>query len=214
MDSTWTVLHDRERLKLLRDLALIDSPQELFYDRVAKLAKDAIRADVALVSMVADHYQFFKSCVGLPNMADRDRSTPIEGSFCKHVVATSQPLIVENAYTDPRVMDHSAIKTLGMVSYLGMPLTLTDGKRLGSFCVYNSVPHAWTQTEQNIVLELSEIVIYEIDLKAKARVNPAFGAVLQQAYRSTDAVIASIETDISQGEFLAQLRAARAQYAV
>lgn len=214
MDSQWTVLHDQERLGVLRDLALIDSPQELFYDRITKLAKDAISADVALVSMVADHYQFFKSCIGLPNIDDRDRSTPVEGSFCRHVVATNEPLIVHDAPNDPRVMDHSAIESLGMISYLGMPLTLSDGKRLGSFCVYNKTPHEWTETEVSIVKELSEIVIREIDLKAQVRVDPSYQPKLERAHQAINALIESLNTDTDQETFLTKLRQARSNYDV
>ncbi|NDJ34469.1 MAG: GAF domain-containing protein [Chloroflexi bacterium] len=214
MTLDMTHIRSEERLKILRDLALIDGPQETFYDRMTILAKAALNVEAALVSMVAREFQFFKSCVGIPPKYAKERHTHISGSFCKHVVATNEPLVVIDARTDPRVADHSAIQELGMISYLGMPLTLYDGKRLGSFCVYNSHPYTWNDTEIAIARELAQLVTYEIDLKAMAALDPAYQQQLDAAYNDLFALIASVDPDTPQVQFLERLRAARERFNV
>jgi GAF domain-containing protein len=134
------VLLNTERLKILRDLALIDSPAETVYDRITQLASKAVGSPVSLVSMVGSDYQFFKSFVGLPEPWASDRSTPLSHSFCQHVVATNEPLIVSDARNVDFLKDNLAIPDLNVIGYLGIPLTLQSGQRLGSFCVIDGKP--------------------------------------------------------------------------
>jgi PAS domain S-box-containing protein len=62
------------RLAALHDTALLDSLPEESFDRLARLASRLLNAPVALVSLVEQERQFFKSCVGLPEpyLAIRD----------------------------------------------------------------------------------------------------------------------------------------------
>ena len=80
------ILLNKQRLKVLRDLALIDADAETVYDKVTILATKIMGAPVSLVSMVAADYQFFKSFVGLPEPWASQRRTPLSHSFCQPIV--------------------------------------------------------------------------------------------------------------------------------
>jgi GAF domain-containing protein len=203
------VLHNLERLNVLRDLALIDAEAETVYDRITNLASKVIGVPVSLVSMVGADYQFFKSYVGLPEPWASNRRTPLSHSFCQHVVATNEPLIVSDARESALLRDNQAIPDLDVIGYLGMPLTLSDGKRLGSFCVIDSQPHTWSQLEIDIVQELAQIVTQEIDLRASIRAGDAQQADLDAAHATIDRLLDGLDTDVSQADFLAQLREMR-----
>lgn len=128
-----------------------------------------MQTPVALVSLVDDHRQFFKSCVGLPEPWAKTRQTPLTHSFCKHVVSSSEPLCVADARTHPLLKHNLAITDLGVIAYLGIPLTTAEGYTLGSFCVIDDVPREWTAQEIHILKDLTALVIEEIELRLLAR---------------------------------------------
>jgi GAF domain-containing protein len=202
------IILDQERLKILRDLALIDSPTETIYDRLTELASKIVGAPISLVSMVGGEYQFFKSSYGLGNL----KSTPLSHSFCKHVVATHSPLIVTDAREDPIVKGNGAIVDLDVISYLGMPMTLQDGKTLGSFCVIDHTPRTWTSTEIDIIDELSQIVTNEIDLRAMAHANATYMPNLEEAHKTIHQILDLVDTSLTQEDFLTQLRQVRSKF--
>ncbi|NDJ53677.1 MAG: PAS domain-containing sensor histidine kinase, partial [Chloroflexi bacterium] len=94
MDSP---VFDEQRLSVLRDLALLESEKKTLYDHLTALAQTVLGAKVALMSMVARDFQFFKSFAGLPEPYASNPRTPLAGSFCQHVVDDNAPLIVDDA---------------------------------------------------------------------------------------------------------------------
>src|SRR5215204_4313708 len=98
------------RLAALRRLHLLDTPAEAAFDRLGQLAQKFLKAPIALVTLVDDQRQFFKSCVGLPEPWATWRSTPLSHSFCKHVVSTDAPLVVNDARKDPIFEENLAIQ--------------------------------------------------------------------------------------------------------
>ena len=75
------------RLAALQASGLLDSPPEAAFDRLTHLAVLLLNAPVALVSLVDDRRQFFKSQVGLAEPWASARETPLTHSFCQYVVA-------------------------------------------------------------------------------------------------------------------------------
>jgi signal transduction histidine kinase len=157
------------RLAALRRLGLLDTPAELAFDRLGTLAAKLLNAPVALVTLVDDTRQFFKGCIGLPEPWATWRHTPLSHSFCQHVVASHEPLIISDAREDPLFRDNLAIKDLGVIAYLGIPLVMTTGEVLGSFCVIDSQPRIWTREEVDTLKALSESVMTEIELRSEIR---------------------------------------------
>lgn len=124
-----------------------------------------IGAPVVLLSLVEGDRQFFKSCLGLAEPWATRRSTPLSHSFCQHVVATEQPLIVEDARQHPTLRDNLAIPDLDVVAYAGWPVRAPDGSILGSFCVIDSQPRAWTAAETETLADIAASVNAEIALR-------------------------------------------------
>lgn len=163
--ADFNVINHPERLEILKKLYLLDTPVEEAFDRLTRLATQIIDAPVALVSLVAADRQFFKSQCGLPEPYATNRQTPLSHSFCQHVVASGQPLIIEDARRHPLVLDNLAIPDLNVIAYLGMPLTTPEGVELGSFCVIDGEPRTWTEQEVEVVRELAHSVMAEIMLR-------------------------------------------------
>lgn len=161
------IIQNPERLEALYRTNLLDSPVDAAFDRLTRLASQILDAPVSLVSLVDADRQFFKSSIGLPDAWASRGETGLSHSFCQHVVASGQPLVIDDARKHKLVHDNLAIKDLNVISYLGMPLTTTEGHGLGSFCVIDGKPRTWTEREISIVRELALSVMTEIELRAE-----------------------------------------------
>ena len=162
-------LADERRLAVLRDARLLDTPAEESFDRLTKLAISFFEVPVALVSLVDDRRQFFKSAIGLAKPWSEARETPLTHSFCRHVVESREPLIIEDAREHLLVRDNLAIPDIGVIAYAGIPLITADGLALGSFCVIDTKPRKWTAREIEILHTLAGATVAEIELRLAAR---------------------------------------------
>ncbi|MAU09635.1 MAG: hypothetical protein CL607_07430 [Anaerolineaceae bacterium] len=176
-----------ERLSALANTQLLDSPDEETFDRLTKLASRILKVPVSLISLVDIDRQFFKSQVGLGDPWKTMRQTPISHSFCKYVVASGEMLVVEDARQHPIVCDNPAIQDLDVASYLGMPLTSPDGWQMGSLCVVDHEPRAWTDDDIEVLQTLAQSVIAEIQLRHEVMAKEKALADLQHRNEELDA---------------------------
>lgn len=70
-----------KRLEVLRTLDILDTHEEECFDRLIRMAKRMFNVPIAVVSLIDENRQWFKSCVGLSI-----KETSRETSFCGHVV--------------------------------------------------------------------------------------------------------------------------------
>ena len=161
-------IQDAERLATLERTSLLDTPPEEAFDRLTRLATTLLRVPVALVSLVDGNRQFFKSCVGLPEPLASLRQTPLTHSFCKHVVASGEPLILSDI-RHSSFKDDPSVFGLGEMAYTGIPLTTTEGQTLGSFCVVDTRPREWTDEEIETLRSLASSVMTEIAARRMAK---------------------------------------------
>ncbi|MFC7739225.1 ATP-binding protein [Roseomonas sp. GCM10028921] len=164
-DKTKGAQHDPARLEALRSAGLLDTPPEETFDRLTRLVCRLLGVPVALVSLVDADRQFFKSSVGLPEPWATRRETPLSHSFCKYVVASGQPLLVQDARGDALLCDNLAVPDLGVVAYLGMPLKTADGYVLGSLCAIDTAPREWTPGDASALRDLASLAMSEVAIR-------------------------------------------------
>ena len=141
------------------------SPEEAF-DRLTRLSARLLGAPVALVSYVGEDRVFFKSAMGLAEPWASLRSTPLSLSFCRHVVASGAPLVVEDARRHPLVRTNPAIRELGWIAYAGVPLTQGDGRTVGALCVVDTLPRIWSPRDVALLEDLAASIVTEIELRS------------------------------------------------
>ncbi|MFZ4776361.1 MAG: GAF domain-containing sensor histidine kinase [Terrimicrobiaceae bacterium] len=169
------------RLDALVDSKLLDTLPEESFDRYTRIAAALLHSDVSLISLVDSDRQFFKSQVGLPPPYNTTRQTPLTHSFCQLVVQSGEPLIVEDARQDERVSHNLAIRDLGVISYLGMPVTSREGFLLGSLCAINSHPRVWSHADQSLLADLAGAVSTEIELRQSTAALKESLSILQDS---------------------------------
>ena len=155
---------DQGRLDALHATGLLDSDVSPSFDRLARLASHVLHAPVALVSLVDEDRQFFKSCLGLPEPWASRRGSPLTHSFCQHAVASREPLLVSDAREHAVLRDNLAIRDMGVVAYAGIPLIDGQGHALGTLCVIDSQPRHWTTHQVQLLSDIAASVVTEITL--------------------------------------------------
>lgn len=158
-----------KRLMALQQTGLMDSDEEEDFNRVARLAQAMVGCDMCLVSFLDADRQFFKASQGLPEEIRIARQTPLSHSFCKHVVASEAPFVVENAPDDARVAGNRAIEDLDVIAYLGMPIHGAEGGVLGSLCAIDRRPRAWSPGDQAVLRDFAHLLENVVSSRAYAR---------------------------------------------
>jgi hypothetical protein len=162
-DPVAQAIADAGRLAALRRTGLMDSEPDERFDGLARIAAMALHAPVALVSLVDEDRQFWKACIGLTKEPwASQRGTALSHSFCKHAVATRQPLVVDDAREHPALRDNPAIVDLDVIAYAGIPLIGTDGQALGTLCVTDSKPRHWSADETALLQQVAGAVVAQI----------------------------------------------------
>jgi EAL domain-containing protein (putative c-di-GMP-specific phosphodiesterase class I)/GAF domain-containing protein len=156
--------HEMHRLGALRAIGLLDTKASDSFDRVTRLAAALFGVPIALVSLVDDERQWFKSCVGL-DVSETAR----EHAFCDHTIRTAQVMVVEDALEDPRFVGNPLVTgEPGIRFYAGAPLILPSGQALGSLCIIDRSPRTFTKAQRAQLQDLAAIVMAQVDLHRTA----------------------------------------------
>ena len=206
------IMMNVDRIQVLFQLSLINKSEETIYDKITQFTGKVIDAPISLVSLVAPDHQFFKSGYGLPEPVRSERRTPLSYSFCKHAIQDNKPLVVPDTRENNLVKDVLAIKDFNIIGYLGIPLSIEGGKALGTLCVLEHEVRDWTDTEINIMTELSEIIIKEFDSRAYVYRKRMTKAELVNLQNRIIDFIDSIDITQSKATILEEIRQKRIDF--
>ncbi len=146
---------DPKRLAAVRRTGLLDSPPEALFDRLTLAASKVMDASVALVSLVADDRQFFKSAQGSSDVFRAEQETTLAMSLCRYAVAAVKPLVISDARLRPDFKDHAAVMSGLVIAYAGCPIVLDSGEAVGTVCVLDDKPREWSEQQVTALNELA-----------------------------------------------------------
>ena len=154
-----TIPEDEERRTAsLRELKILDTEPEERFDRVTRLAAALFDVPMALISLVDEKRQWFKSCLGL-----NAKETPRDAAFCAHVVYSHEPMIVPDAFQDLRFADNPLVINEPRIRfYAGYPLMLDDGSCIGTLCLLDTRPRTLEGPDLERLHDLADIALREI----------------------------------------------------
>lgn len=166
------------RLATLEACAVLDTPPEPHFDDLARLAARLCETPMALVSLVDDHRQWFKSAVGLDVC-----ETPREIAFCAHTIACDGLFEVADALNDPRFAGNPLVTgSLGLRFYAAVPLEMEGGHKVGTLAVLDKRPRRLTPTQRrDLALLARQVVVLLEERRQRRRAQAATAAVRRQA---------------------------------
>lgn len=154
-----TTLIEAERLKAVRDLALMDDTRgQEAYDRIARLAKHLFGTDVAAITFIDDKRQWFKSHIGM-DLADNRR----EDAFCDVTIRERTTIVIEDTLLDPRSSENLfVVNDPGVRFYAGESLMTDDGHAVGTLCLFDTKTRTVSENERVILKDLAAMVMAQI----------------------------------------------------
>lgn len=128
---------ETKRLKALRGYNILDTESDPEFDAIVAEVAEAFDVPIALMSLVDEKRQWFKSKVGL----DVDE-TPRSMSFCSHAVQSGDTMVVADTLQDERFQANPLVQGDPSIRfYAGALLTTDDGQHIGTICVIDTVAH-------------------------------------------------------------------------
>lgn len=193
------------RLKTLESLNILDTPPEDRFDRYTRIAAALFDVPIALVSLVDNHRQWFKSSCGLS--VDE---TPRSISVCGHVILQNEVFVVEDLAEDPRFSDNPLVTNDPKLRfYAGVPLQPLNGYKLGSFCILDYKPREFTDKNKADLSDLAsmvsdELIIYIDELTGLTN-RRGFNMVSQHVLTAThraEGIVSVVMLDLDHFKFI------------
>lgn len=157
--------NEAKRLKVLWQYEVLDTVPEELFDDLTELAARICEAPIALISLVDENRQWFKSKVGTSL-----RETSRDISFCAHAITQSDLFIVPDAARDPRFCRSPLVRSEPRIRfYAGAPLITPDGQALGTLCVIDKVPRQLRQDQQQALRILARHVVSQLELRRRSK---------------------------------------------
>lgn len=156
---------EKKRLKVLWQYDVLDTIPEALFDDLTELAARICEAPIALISLVDENRQWFKSKVGI-STAETSRDI----SFCAHAIKQQDLFIIPDATKDKRFCRNPLVVSDPKIRfYAGAPLITPDGYALGTLCVIDKVPRELRLDQQQALRVLSRHVVTQLELRRHAR---------------------------------------------
>jgi GAF domain-containing protein len=157
--------NETKRLNVLWQYEVLDTVPEEVFDDLTDLAAHICETPIALISLVDEDRQWFKSRLGL-SLSETSRDI----SFCAHAITTDGLLIVPDATKDKRFKDNPLVTGGQKIRfYAGAPLITPDGHALGTLCVLDKKPRALRSEQQQALRVLAHHVMTQLELRRHAR---------------------------------------------
>ncbi|CAH0996499.1 Sensor histidine kinase RcsC [Emticicia aquatica] len=155
--------NEKERLNALLNYNVLDTFSEDEFDDITKLASYICQVPIALISLIDEKRQWFKSRIGLDIT-----ETPRNISFCQHAIMDNGIFEVVDALENETFQNTPLVTEKPNVRfYAGVPLTTPEGYNIGTLCVMDNVPKGLNDEQKQALSTLAKHVIMQLELRKK-----------------------------------------------
>ncbi|OQR85205.1 hypothetical protein THRCLA_10740 [Thraustotheca clavata] len=164
MDRTPADEYDQRR-DALRVLDILDTPQEVIFDRICSLATQLLHCSVAGVSLIDDDKQWFKAHVGNVDLSH-------VATFCAHTIATKKTMVVVDTMEDSRFRKNPLVKGSHIRFFAGVPIYTPDEHVIGTVFVMDTAPRTHVTIDVNSLQRLARVAMLHLAPRVHYRVTP------------------------------------------
>ncbi len=152
---------DAARVMALQKYAILDSEPEQAFDDLTLLASYVCKTPIALISLVDENRQWFKSKVGI-SATETSRNI----AFCSTAIQQTDVFVVPDALKDERFRTNPlVISEPNIRFYAGAPLINEDGFALGTLCVIDQTPRELGSDQEAALKALSRLVLAQMEFR-------------------------------------------------
>lgn len=149
-------LNEKKRLAALAKYRLLDTPAEQIFDDIAWLAATICDVPIALISLIDQHRQWFKSNVGLQELTE----IPRDLAFCSHAILNTTLMEVSDTTKDERFYNHPTVISSPKIHfYAAMPLITPKGYAIGTLAIADRIAKKLNDQQKIILAHLSKTII-------------------------------------------------------
>ncbi|MGF1460372.1 MAG: GAF domain-containing protein [Leptolyngbyaceae cyanobacterium] len=152
---------EAQRLSALHEYEILDTPGEQSYDDITAMAAFICDVPIALISLVDQHRQWFKSKIGI-NLKETQRNI----SFCAHAILDQQTMVVSDAHNDERFANNPLVTGIPHLRfYAGAPLMTPSGQTIGTLCVLDIRPRELSPKQIAMLEALARQTVIQLELR-------------------------------------------------
>lgn len=160
-----TPWNERARLAAVKESGLLGSPPDPDFDRLVRLAAHAIRAPIAMFTLITQREQWFKSRTGFDGS-----TTPRDWAFCNETLVANELTVIEDLSKAPQFSQNPTLaQPYGFRFYAGAPVRDPLGFALGSTCVIDVKPRKLSANEREALGTIADAASNLIRLRALER---------------------------------------------
>jgi signal transduction histidine kinase len=184
---------ESNRKLAIKNLNLISEKIIPIFDEATQTAANCLDISICCLGILSGEEYQIKSAFGLSNLGlmndiAKTRKIDRQNAFATHVVDSSNSLVIENTLNDPFFGQSILAQHYGIISYLGVPLIISNGLCIGCLEVIDTKPRLFTATEINFLTITARWCIAEYErnqLTAKKEINPDLDNAYQEINQNT-----------------------------
>ncbi len=165
-----------------------------------EIAREALGMDAGYVAQFSEGEQVYREVAGDADSFDirLDEGVPLDGTYCKRMVAGDIPNVVADSAAEEQVRDLALTKIGEIGAYIGVPITFSDGRIYGTVCAVSHTDRSDLSERDVLVLRaIAKLMGSELERDAIGTEN-----------RKLSARVAELETEV--GELQEAVQAAEA----
>ncbi|MFL5845194.1 MAG: diguanylate cyclase domain-containing protein [Solirubrobacteraceae bacterium] len=161
-----SALDDPDRLAVLADLAILDTPAEPAYDDIARLAAVCCHSDIAAVNFVDDHRHWTKAIVGVED--GQGSSVAADISFCSATVQTPGGMLsVPDTTGSDEWRSHPFVTGTPHLRFYAGAAIVVAGQPVGVVCVFGDEPRSLSDEQEEALVALARQASAHLELRSR-----------------------------------------------